>query len=48
MEGRKLTTLGLAMLTVMAMVVLLWAAGSAGASPPLLPAAQSGAPMLLN
>ena len=48
MERRRITTLGLALLTIMAMVVLLWAAGSAGASPPLLPAAQSGAPMLLN
>jgi hypothetical protein len=35
MERRKITTLGLATLTVMAVAVLLWAAGSAGASPPL-------------
>ena len=48
MERRRITTLGLALLTVMAVAVLLWAAGSAGASPPLGPAAQSGAPLLLN
>lgn len=48
MTRRRITTLGLATLTVMAVAVLLWATGSAGASPPLRPAAQGGAPLLLN
>ena len=48
MTKRKITTFGLTVLTVMAVAVLLWATGSAGASPPLKPAAQSGAPLLLN
>ena len=53
MEKRRRTmTLGLAVLSVMvgvmAVAVLLWAAGSAGASPPTGPLAQGGAPLLLN
>jgi hypothetical protein len=48
MERRRITTLGLAMLTVVAVAVLLWVTGSALASPPMRPSAQSGAPMLLN
>jgi len=53
MERRRRTTsLGLALLSVMvgvmAVAVLLWAVGSAGASPPMKPLAQGGAPLLLN
>ena len=52
MERRRTTSLGLAVLSVMvgvmAVAVLLWAAGSAGASPPMGPLAQGGAPLLLN
>jgi len=48
MEKRRMMTLGAAVLGVMAMAVLLWAAGSAGASPPMEPLTQGGAPLLLN
>jgi len=48
MTKRRITSLGLALLTVMAVAVLLWATGSAGASPSLRPSAQGGAPLLLN
>ena len=48
MEKRRMMTLGAAILGVMAMAVLLWAAGNVGASPPMGPLAQGGAPLLLN
>jgi hypothetical protein len=52
MGTRRMRTLGVAALSVMvgvmAVAVLLWAAGSAGASPPMGPLAQGGAPLLLN
>ena len=48
MEKRRMTILGLAILSVMTVAVLLWAAGSAGASPSMGPLKQGGAPLLLN
>ena len=52
MERRRTATLGLAVLSVMvgvmAVAALLWAVENAGASPPMGPVAQGGAPFLLN
>ena len=48
MEKRRMMTLGAAILGVMAVAVLLWAVGSARASPSMGPLTQGGAPLLLN
>ena len=48
MKKRRMTTVGLAVLSVMAVAVLLWAVGNVRASPPMGPLAQGGAPLLLN
>ncbi len=48
MEKRTMTVLGAAILGVMAVAVLLWAAGNVGASPPMGPLAQGEAPLYLN